>query len=163
MCLSKVSASARSVRQADHRQPAPAAPVTAVTTGHTSQDIPGTHICYLASTAPPSSVLAAESVSLAPTSLSFSDEAVSSTPASQHTTEASVPTNSTGMPSLPSPAPLHVNLCEHNSALTYPRNMDVASLLKQLNDDHHDCELGFLQLPATGLAEAGQVATTWTT
>ena len=35
--------------------------------------------------------------------------------------------------------------------------MDVGELLLQLHDDHHDCEFGFVQFPATGLLELGQV------
>ena len=35
--------------------------------------------------------------------------------------------------------------------------MDVGELLQQLHDDHHDCEFGFVQFPATGLLELGQV------
>ena len=35
--------------------------------------------------------------------------------------------------------------------------MDAGELLQQLHDDHHDCEFGFVQFPATGLLELGQV------
>ena len=35
--------------------------------------------------------------------------------------------------------------------------MDAGELLQQLHDDHHDCEFGFAQYPATGLLELGQV------
>ena len=50
-----------------------------------------------------------------------------------------------------------IDCSSHKSAFNYPRIMDAGNLLQQLHDDHHDCEFGFEQFPATGLLELGQV------
>ena len=50
-----------------------------------------------------------------------------------------------------------IDCSSHKSAFNYPRIMDAGTLLQQLHDDHHDCEFGFEQFPATGLLEPGQI------